>query len=389
MSLHQCQTRKEKTITPLVKAKKGKTTHYTRFDTSRKELQDFAKYLKHPDGGLRPEIETGRIISDVNKFLCFANTAELNFGNVLVISKLRSYIEKLKSDDIGPDGIITKLQRLEMAVKYMANKEDNPPSQLVARVQFISDRLTQWRSALRKGLAGRTANRVSRMEELSTDVSHISDFLNNEELCAVIARIRKGTRAGATVTGGLINVFTAFIFVSLAYKNAQRPGSVVNMTLKEFKLAKAVTDDNNEKYYKVRVADHKTAATYGGVTLIITEETKEQMNDYITYVRPLTPNHRKFHNVLLSAQGNPIRNYSLLIKNVCTKFKIRELPSLTDFRKVTATKAVESCNKSELTHLQHHMTHSEAAATRYYQAAGKTTRSIESFKKIQILSNCK
>ena len=92
------------------------------------------------------------------------------------------------------------------------------------------------------------------------------------------------------------------------------------------------------------------------------------MNDYISYVRPLTPNHRKFHNVLLSAQGNPIRNYSLLIKNVCTKFKIRELPSLTDFRKVTATKAVESCSKSELTHLQHHMTHSEAA--------GKTTRSI-------------
>ena len=31
------------------------------------------------------------------------------------------------------------------------------------------------------------------------------------------------------------------------------------------------------------------------------------------------------------------------------------------------------------------MTHSEAAASKYYQAAGKTTRSIESFKKIQLL----
>ena len=52
--------------------------------------------------------------------------------------------------------------------------------------------------------------------------------------------------AGATVTGGLITVFTAYIIVSLAYKNAQWPGSVVNMTLKEFKLAKAVIDDNNQ-----------------------------------------------------------------------------------------------------------------------------------------------
>ena len=161
------------------------------------------------------------------------------------------------------------------------------------------------------------------------------------------------------------------------------------MTIKEFRLAKAVIDDNHDKYYRVRVEDHKTAATYGGVTLVMMAETREQINDYITYVRPFTPNHRRYDNVLLSAQGNPIRKYSLLVKNVCTKFNIRQLPSLTNFRKVTATKAIESCNKSELTDLQHHMTHSEAAASKYYQAAGKTTRSIESFKKIQLLANCK
>ena len=100
----------------------------------------------------------------------------------------------------------------------------------------------------------------------------------------------------------------------------------------------------DDKYYRVRVEDHKTAATYGGVTLVMMAETREQINNYITYVRPLTPNHRRYDNVLLSAQGNPIRNHSLLVKNVCTKFNIHQLPSLTNFRKVTATKAIESCN---------------------------------------------
>ena len=152
-------------------------------------MQEFATYLKHPDGGLWPEVETARIVTDVNKFLCFANSAELNFANLLIVSQLRAYTEKLKPDGIGPDRIITKLQRLQMAVKYLTNKEDNPSSGLMARVQFVSDRLTQWRSALRKGLAGRTANRITKMEELSTDVTHINDFLTNEKLCGVISRI--------------------------------------------------------------------------------------------------------------------------------------------------------------------------------------------------------
>ena len=75
----------------------------------------------------------------------------------------------------------------------------------------------------------------------------------------VISRIQKGTRAGASVTGEVINDFTTFF--SLAYKNAQCLGAVVNMTIREFRLAKAVLDDNHDKYYHGRVEDHKTAAT--------------------------------------------------------------------------------------------------------------------------------
>ena len=66
------------------------------------------------------------------------------------------------------------------------------------------------------------------------------------------------------MTGGLINDFTTYIFVSLAYRNAQRPGAVVNMTIKEFRLAKAVIDDNHDKYYRVRVEDLKTPALIAG-----------------------------------------------------------------------------------------------------------------------------
>ena len=61
--------KKGKTITPSVKEKQGKTTHYRRFDPSRTEIQDFATHLKHPNGGFQPEVETSRIVTNVNNFL--------------------------------------------------------------------------------------------------------------------------------------------------------------------------------------------------------------------------------------------------------------------------------------------------------------------------------
>ena len=111
-----------------------------------------------------------------------------------------------------------------------------------------------------------------------------------------------------------------------------------------------------------------------GVTLIITPNTYNQLIDYITRVRPQIRGHKVPQNVPLTAQGYPIRNYSFLIDTICKKRNLKILPSLTEYRKVTVTKAVETFTRSDLNDLHHHMTHSEPAAVRYYQAAGKSRR---------------
>ena len=96
-------------------------------------------------------------------------------------------------------------------------------------------------------------------------VSQVTEFLNNENLNKIIVRTQK---AGASVTARMINDFTSYLFVALAYNNAQRPGAVINMTINEFKKSKAIIDTDGQKYYKVVVQSHKTSTTYGGVSLI-------------------------------------------------------------------------------------------------------------------------
>ena len=80
-----------------------------------------------------------------------------------------------------------------MAMSYIIKCGD-PPSDIVSKVQTVVARVTQWRTALRKGLAGRVANRISKMEELSTDVSQVMEFLNNENLNKIIVRTQKGDK---------------------------------------------------------------------------------------------------------------------------------------------------------------------------------------------------
>ena len=128
---------------PTRNIKHGKTNHYQRFDPKHKDLVHFENYLQSPDGAIRPKQEASRIVSDVNKFLCFSNKSTLDFNNLLIISNLRSYTDKLQKDGIGPDGIITKLQRLQMAMSYII-KCDDPPSDIVSKVQTVVARVTQW-----------------------------------------------------------------------------------------------------------------------------------------------------------------------------------------------------------------------------------------------------
>ena len=55
------------------------------------------------------------------------------------------------------------------------------------------------------------------MTNISTDISQVSEFLNDQTLTQIITRTQKGSSAGASVTTGMMNDFTGYLFVSLAY----------------------------------------------------------------------------------------------------------------------------------------------------------------------------
>ena len=70
------------------------------------------------DGGKRSITEARQIASDVSKYMAFACDKKCDWESFTEIDTLKSFVEQLEKDGIGSDGITTKLERLEIAIKY-------------------------------------------------------------------------------------------------------------------------------------------------------------------------------------------------------------------------------------------------------------------------------
>lgn len=71
-----------------------------------------------------------------------------------------------------------------------------------------------------------------------------------------------------------------YITVNIVYRNAQRPGAVINMTLSEFEGRRRV-ESSCGAYHVVSVKEHKTAALYGSARVILQDKVAELTQIYI------------------------------------------------------------------------------------------------------------
>lgn len=62
--------------------------------------------------------------------------------------QFKSYVSKLRTDGIGPDGIITKVERLILTLKYLKRQKQSSAIPLEQRIGEALHRLDQWHKAI-------------------------------------------------------------------------------------------------------------------------------------------------------------------------------------------------------------------------------------------------
>ena len=128
-------------------------------------LVQFEEYLASRYGGRKKEKERQEIMTDVSKFLFFADPDKCDLKNVLSCRNIRQYVVLLEGKEIGPSGILTKLWRLVMATEWLIlDSEDTEHEEVISRQ------------------AGRVKEMVSRLsaplrKDGKTTCIYIADFL--------------------------------------------------------------------------------------------------------------------------------------------------------------------------------------------------------------------
>ena len=85
----------------------------------------------------------------------------------------------------------------------------------------------------------------------------------------------------ATPSNEHTNFFVTYIFLSLTYRNWQRPGPALNLTLSE---ANEATEKDGKLI--IHSASHKTALTYGPAILVLKGDDTIYFKHYIQNIRP-------------------------------------------------------------------------------------------------------
>ena len=82
--------------------------------------------------------------SDVSKYLAFANRNNCDWSVLADIDKLKEFVTLLENGGIGPDGMVTKIDRLLTAINYVQRgKITNIPDDLQQRVEL-------WKSSFKR-----------------------------------------------------------------------------------------------------------------------------------------------------------------------------------------------------------------------------------------------
>ena len=369
-------------VVPTAQKKKGSTRSYVFYDIDNtKELAAFYKNLTSFDGGSKSSVEARQICTDVSKYLAFADSTQLKWDNLLDTDRLKQYVEKLQKTAIGPDGLVTKLDRVQTALRYLMR--DVPKYKTSDAAMKTIERVGLWKAGFRTAKITHTRDKAAREVDTTDD-----DMQALKEL--IHSKIAK-TKVETIVNRGKssdedINFIATYLFICFGYKNFQRAGPAINMTLKEVAEATYVGEDE-DTMLKIIVSNHKTAKTYGPAVLYLSLDDSAIFNHYIEEIRPNIATSAECDIALLRANGLSFRNnYSHIIRAYAIEVGLTRIPSLTAVRKAGAVTGRAVLSNPEMEAMSRQMSHSSATSELYYRVRKGGKQSLSAFKSMQMLT---
>ena len=106
----------------------------------------FKEHLTGIDGNRRSPTSAEAIITDISKLLHHSGKDELNWTHLTERKNISTYLEMIKKMGVGPDGQLTKLERLCDALSYLRYYQ---PS-LKSKIEEMEVHIQRWKQVLRK-----------------------------------------------------------------------------------------------------------------------------------------------------------------------------------------------------------------------------------------------
>ncbi len=255
----------------------GNSRSMERFPSDHQELVEFKSHLMGIGGKRRKPSSADAIATEISKMLYFGGPDKLDWIHLTDLGKVKLYMEKMEKMKIGPEGQLTKMERLCDALDYLKyHYQDGRLAEKVAKIEF---HIPEWKKVLRVAKQELNTTRLEKLSEEDLDMSIITDVVDNPQMWNTFYSVIERIEQGEDVSDEELKVAMGSVLITLVLKNYQRPGAVCNCTVQEYLASRTV----NEDACVIKVANHKTSK-YGIAKLVA--EMKKKVDDYYSLIRP-------------------------------------------------------------------------------------------------------
>ena len=349
----------------------GSTRDMKFYPLTNPKISDFRKYLESIDGGNRAQNTATLITKDISKYLYFSNDKFVDWGTFVDKNQLLDYFETLKQC-VGPEGILTKMERTGDALRYLKIYNQSP--EMHAKITTVTEYLARWKYTLRKEKRKLAHERLETLSESKLDISIIKDFIDNTSMWERYDNIIKKSKHQRNITEEESKFCVSVLVVTTLYESWQRPGAVRNCTMAQFKAGVLVDD-----VFVVCVSDHKTGVG-GTAKVIFPTPVKQRVLDYITYIRPnLLTDDNEMEYLFVNTDGGQINKMANFIRYMSKEMSMK-LPSATAARKGGATAAAQSCSEEKVRLVTRQLSHDPRVHNKYYAAIRGTKDAAQAHK---------
>jgi hypothetical protein len=224
-----------------------------------------------------------------------------------------------KEAGLGPDGLKTKVERVTIALKFLAHKKTKLHRKCDSKIAEYKGwmkplakqkKVLRMKNSWRDELCGFNLN----MEDLDTAVS--------EQTINRFIMIMKKAMSNEKLTQEEYRVIVdTLITITITQESAIRPGAFQFMTLTELNNPVIYISPTDGTIYNiVFVLNHKTFATHGPLAIPFAETSWVQLHNYLKYVRPqVKPQLLHQELVFLNASGTMITKPGKAVTKVTKK----------------------------------------------------------------------